>query len=60
MEWSLFSGDNFIIPPSFLKSERYLAQTITDADNADDIALLANTPAQAEPNCIAWNEQLLA
>ena len=24
------------------------AQTITDADDADDIALLANTPAQAE------------
>ena len=27
---------------------RYLAQTITDADYTDDIALLANTPAQAE------------
>ena len=27
---------------------RYPAQTITDADYADDIALLANTPAQAE------------
>ena len=25
-----------------------VAQTITDADYADDIALLANTPAQAE------------
>ena len=30
------------------RSRRYPAQTITDADNADDIALLANTPAQAE------------
>ena len=30
------------------RSWRYLAQTITDADNANDIALLANTPAQAE------------
>ena len=30
------------------KSRRYHAQTITDADYADDIALLANTPAQAE------------
>ena len=30
------------------RSRRYLAQTITDADYADDIALLANTPAQAE------------
>ena len=27
---------------------RYPAKTITDADNADDIALLANTPNQAE------------
>ena len=30
------------------RSRRYLAQTITDADYADDIALLANTPAQTE------------
>ena len=30
------------------RSRRYPAQTITDADNADDIGLLANTPAQAE------------
>ena len=30
------------------RSRRYLAQTITDADYADDIALLANIPAQAE------------
>ena len=29
-------------------SRRYPAQTITDADYADDIALIANTPAQAE------------
>ena len=27
------------------RSRRYPAQTITDADYADDIALLANTPA---------------
>ena len=27
------------------KSRRYPAQTITDADYADDIALLANAPA---------------
>ena len=31
------------------RSRRYLAQTITDADYADDIALLANASAQAEP-----------
>ena len=30
------------------KSRRYPAQTITDADYADDIVLLANTLAQAE------------
>ena len=30
------------------RSRRYPAQTITDADYADDIMLLANTPAQAE------------
>ena len=31
-----------------LRSRRYPAQTITDADYADDIALLANTLTQAE------------
>ena len=30
------------------RSRRYSAETITDADFADDTALLANTPAQAE------------
>ena len=30
------------------RSRRYTAQTITDANYADDIALQANTPAQAE------------
>ena len=30
------------------KNRKYLTQTITDMDYADDIALLANTPAQAE------------
>ena len=30
------------------KSRRYPAQTITDVDYADDVALLANTPNQAE------------
>ena len=30
------------------RSSRYPAKTITDADNADDIAILANTPNQAE------------
>ena len=31
----------------------YHAQTITDADYADDIALLANTPAQAETQLLS-------
>ena len=30
------------------RSRRFPVQTITDADNADDILLLANVPAQAE------------
>ena len=33
---------------SWLRSKRYPAKTITDADYADDLALLANTPNQAE------------
>ena len=31
-----------------VRSRRYPAETVTDTDNADDIAFLANTPAQAE------------
>ena len=30
------------------RSRRYPSQTITDADNADDIVLLVNSPAQAK------------
>ena len=30
------------------RSRMYPAKTITDADNADDIALLANAPAEVE------------
>ena len=30
------------------KKQRYPAKTITDADYADDIEILANTPNQAE------------
>ena len=42
------------------RSRRYPAQTITDADYADNLALLANTSARAETLYIVWNEQLLA
>ena len=38
------------------RSRRYPAETITDADYADDIALTANTPSQA--SYIVWKEQL--
>ena len=34
--------------PAKERSRRYPAQTITDADDADDIALLANTSVQAK------------
>ena len=38
------------------KSRRYLAQTITNTDYADDIALLENSSAQAESqlHCLKW------
>ena len=38
------------------RSRRYSAQTITDADYADDIALQADTLAQAETllHCVEW------
>ena len=42
------------------RSRRYSAKTITDADYADDIALLANTLNQAKHYCIVWNEPLQA
>ena len=49
------STRNFLIFYLFLcfeltkkRSRRYPAKTITDADYADDIAILANTPNQAE------------
>ena len=38
------------------KSIIYPAKTITDADFADDIAVLANAPAQTEPCYLVWNE----
>ena len=37
-----------IIKMTKKRSRRYPAQTITDADYADDIALIANTPVQVE------------
>ena len=40
------------------RSRRYPALTITDVDYADDTALLANIPAQAE--YIVWNGQQVA
>ena len=40
------------------RSRRYPAKTITDADYADDIALMANAPTQAKACYIVWNEPL--
>ena len=40
--------ENFQILYTKKRSRRYPATTITDADYADDIAILANTPDQAE------------
>ena len=31
-----------------IKYRRYLAETITDSDSADDLVLLTNTPVQVE------------
>ena len=42
------------------RSRRCPVKTNTNADYADDIALLANTPAQAKPCYIVWNEPLQA
>ena len=42
----LMKGNDFTQTKA--SSRWYSAQTITDADYADDLALLANTPAQAE------------
>ena len=39
------------------RSRWYPAKTITDATYADNIAILANTPNQAETLLIVWNEQ---
>ena len=41
------------------RNRRYPGKTITDADYADDLALLANTPAQVVTPLV-WNEQLVA
>ena len=38
------------------RSRRYPEKTITDADYADDIAILANT-SDPKHYCIVWNEQ---
>ena len=42
------------------RSRRYPTKTITDADYADDIAILANAPAQAEILLLYNNNQTLS
>ena len=39
------------------RSRRYQIETVMSTDYADDQALLATTPVQAECRCIAWNRQ---
>ena len=41
------------------RSRRYPAQTITDANYSDDIALLVNIPPKLNPCYIVWNKQQL-
>ena len=50
----LVKEDGFTLAKA--RSCRYPLQTITDADYTDDIALLTNTPAQAEslPHSLEW------
>ena len=52
LDYVLRTSIDFIKENSFElakeRSRRYSVETITDADNANDIALLANAPAQAE------------
>ena len=60
IEWPLYIRVDYVLRASIDKirengfeltkkrSKRYPAKTITDADYADDLALLANTPNQAE------------
>ena len=43
---NLMEGNGFSLAKK--RGRQYPAQTITDAEYADDIALLANTPTQAE------------
>ena len=38
------------------RSRRYAAETITDADYVDDIAILANTPNQAEVQLLSLEQ----
>ena len=42
------------------RSRRYPIQTIMNADKADDIAFLANTPTQAESLLKVWSKQQVA
>ena len=47
-DWFIDFNIMSILKDYFMPSRRYPAKTITDADYADGIALLANTPNQAE------------
>ena len=46
--WCFYRESLLLFKLTKKRSRRYPAKTITDADYADDIAILANTPNQAE------------
>ncbi len=46
--WTRVAVSNSYDDNNYTTGRRYLAKTIIDADYTDDIAILANAPAQAE------------
>ena len=60
LDYVLRTSIDEIKKPSFKltkkRSRRYPAKTITNADYADDIAILANVPAKPKHYCIVWNK----
>ena len=48
LDYVLWTSIDLIKENGFTWNRRYLAETITDADDSDDLALLANTPTQTK------------
>ena len=47
-DYVLIASLDMVLHKKKARSKRYLTETITDADHADDIVFLANIPTQAE------------